>query len=119
METGATVNVPLLKAKLKNMVRQIRDYPELKHKIGGLNIQWNQTLGAYRDDTNENVMAVSTSAGASEKATVHYDAYVDRDSPEGQQERNNINNKLANSIGNLNKVGNHELGSGPYNTIDP
>lgn len=107
---GATVNVPLLKAKLKNMVRQIRDYPELKHKIGGLNIQWNQSLGAYRENTSETVMSVHTSAGASEKATINYDAYIDRDSPEAQQQRDKTNNKLAKSIGNLNKVGNHELG---------
>ena len=36
---GASVNLPLLKAKLKNMVRQVRDYPELKNTIGGLNIR--------------------------------------------------------------------------------
>ncbi len=109
-KTGADVNTPLLKAKLKNMVRQVRDYPELKHKIGGLNIQWNQTEGAERDDTNENIMAVTTSAGAREKVTIHYDAWQDRDTPEGQQERNQINNILSGGIGHLDKVGNHELG---------
>lgn len=107
---GATVNLPLLKAKLKNMVRQVRDYPELKHKIGGLNIQWNQKLGAYREGTTETVMSVNTSAGASEKTTINYDAYLDRDSPEGAAERDHVNRNLSKSIGNLNKAGNHELG---------
>ena len=102
------INTDLLKVKLKNMVRQIRDYPELKHKIGAMNIQWNQTEGAFRDDTSENVMAASTSAGARDKATIHYDAWIDRDTPEGQRMRDKINSKVT--IGNLNKAGNHELG---------
>ncbi len=102
------INKDLLKAKLKNMVRQVRDYPELKHKIGSMNIQWNQTEGSFREDTSENIMAASTSMGASDKATIHYDAWIDRDTPEGQRRRDLINSKVA--IGNLNKAGNHELG---------
>ncbi len=72
---GATVNLPLLKAKLKNMVRQVKDYPELKNTIGGLNIQWNQKLGAYREEQRHNYMATMTNPGASEKAMIHYDAF--------------------------------------------
>ena len=107
---GATVNVPLLKAKLKNMVRQVRDYPELKHKIGGLNILWNQQFGAFREDTSQQLMSARTNAGALEKATLAYDAYFDRDSPQAQTERDTTNAHLAKGIGNLDKVGNHELG---------
>lgn len=107
---GATVNLPMLKAKLKNMVRQVKDYPELKNTIGGLNIQWNQTLGSYREEQRHNYMATSTSAGASEKAMIHYDAFFDRNSPETENLRNEVNNDMAESIGNLNKAGNHELG---------
>ena len=109
-KSGANVdiNTDLLKAKLKNMVRQIRDYPELKHKIGAMNVQWNQSEGAFRADTSENVMAASTNAGAYDKATLHYDAWMDRATPEGQRTRDKINSKVT--IGNLNKVGNHELG---------
>jgi len=107
---GATVNLPLLKAKLKNMVRQVKDYPELKNTIGGLNIQWNQKLGAYREEQRHNYMATMTSPGASEKAMIHYDAFFDRNSPEAEKVREEVNEDLAGSIGNLNKTGNHELG---------
>lgn len=107
---GATINIPLLKAKLKNMVRQVHDYPELKNTIGTMNIQWNQKLGAYRDNPSESVMSAITHAGASEKAMINYDAYIDRNSPEAAQERDKINDSLSQSIGNLNKTGNHELG---------
>ena len=108
---GAPVNVPLLKLKLKNMVRQVRDYPELKHKIGGLNIQWNQVIGNYRQDKTSRIMSVQTSAGASEKTTITYDAYIDRDTPEAQADRDDYNNYLAKKqIGHLDKTGNHELG---------
>ena len=102
------INTDLLKVKLKNMVRQVRDYPELKHKIGALNIQWNQSEGAFREDTSENTMAVSTNMGAREPTTIHYDAWMDRATPEGQRLRDMINKNV--SIGNLNKAGNHELG---------
>lgn len=107
---GASINKRLLKAKLKNMIRQVHDYPELKNKIGAMNVMWNQKLGAYREGTTETVMSVHTSAGASEKAMINYDAYLDRNSPEAEKEREEINNHLSKSIGNLNKAGNHELG---------
>ena len=107
---GATVNLPMLKAKLKNMVRQVKDYPELKNTIGALNIQWNQTLGAYREEQQQSYMSVITNAGASEKAMINYDAFFDRNSPEAEQVREEANNELAESIGNLDKAGNHELG---------
>ncbi|MBR6088591.1 MAG: hypothetical protein IKP86_01565 [Anaerolineaceae bacterium] len=108
---GAPVNVPLLKLKLKNMVRQVRDYPEVKHKIGGLNIQWNQEIGNYRQDKTSRIMSVQTSPGASEKTTITYDAYIDRDTPEAQVDRDDYNNYLAQKqIGHLDKTGNHELG---------
>lgn len=109
-KSGANVdiNTDLLKAKLKNMVRQVRDYPELKHKIGSMYIEWNQAEGAFRDNTKESVMSATTNMGAQEKSSLHYDAWKDRDTPEGQQVRDYINSKLP--IGNLNKTGNHELG---------
>ncbi|MBR6088444.1 MAG: DUF4157 domain-containing protein [Anaerolineaceae bacterium] len=110
-KTRADVNVPLLKIKLKNMVRQVRDYPELKHRIGGLNIKWNEKKGAYREDVSKEVMAATTSANwRNEKVELTYDAYIDRDTPEGQRIRD-IANTGPDSIGNkLHNVGNHELG---------
>lgn len=107
---GASINTPLLKAKLKNMVRQVHDYPELKNKIGAMNVMWNQKLGSYRGGTSEAAMSVNTSAGASEKAMINYDAYTDRNSPEAEKEREADNDILSKSIGNLNNLGNHELG---------
>ena len=106
--TQMDINKDLLKAKLKNMVRQVRDYPELKHKIGSMNIKWNQAQGAFRGSADREIMAASTNMGAQEKSMIHYDAWVDRDTLEGQQGRDYINNLVT--IGNLNKAGNHELG---------
>lgn len=110
---GADVNVPLLKIKLKNMARQVKDYPELKGRIGGLNVKWNEQRGAYRQSTSEEVMAATTSANwRNEKIELTYDAYIDRDTPEGQRNRDRANAN-PDSIGNhLHNVGNHELGHG-------
>ncbi len=47
---------------------------------------------------------------AEEQKKINDDAYLDRDSPEAEAERNEINDSLSKSIGNLNRVGNHELG---------
>lgn len=116
---GADINVPLFKAKLKNMVRQVRDYPELKHKYNGINVQWNQKNGNLRDQSNEDVMAVSPSPGGRETATIHYDAYVDRDTPEAQQARTQVNASLSRSVGHLDKVGNHEQGHILESTLNP
>ena len=118
-KVGVAINVPLFKAKLKNMVRQVRDYPELKYKYNGINVQWNQENGNQRDITNEDVMAVTPSAGGRETATIHYDAYVDRDTPEAQQERTRTNLALSRSIGHLDKVGNHEQGHILESTLNP
>ncbi len=118
-QVGADINVPLFKAKLKNMVRQVRDYPELKHKYNGINIQWNQENGNQRDITNKDVMAVSPSPGGRETATIHYDAFVDRDTPEGLQERTEANEALSRGIGHLDKVGNHEQGHILESTLNP
>ena len=110
-QRGAEVNVPLLKEKLKNMVRQVRDYPELKHKIGSLNIMWNTPVGSRKAKTDNETMSVNTYAGGSEKATINYDAYLDRDSKEAQQERDFYNKQREESgSSNLGRSGNHELG---------
>ena len=110
-KVGADVNIPLLKIKLKNMVRQVRDYPELKHRIGGLNVKWNETKGAFRKDVSREVMSTHTSANwRGEKVELTYDAFQDRATPEGQQTRDKINAD-PDSIGHhLHYVGNHELG---------
>ena len=120
-QRGAAINIPLFKAKLKNMVRQVRDYPELKHKYNGINVQWNQENGNRRDVTNKDVMAVSPSPGGNGTSTIHYDAYVDRDTPEGQQERTQANTAMSTGrgIGHLDKVGNHEQGHILESTLNP
>ena len=104
------VNVAPLKVKLKNMVRQVRDYPELRKKIGAMTIQWNEKDAngndAWGEKGSSNIMAASPSAGMSERAGIHYDAFMDRAGNE--QGRQAINDKLT--IGSLNTVGNHELG---------
>ena len=110
-KVGADVNVPLLKIKLKNMVRQVRDYPELKHRIGGLTVTWNEEKGSYRENPSQAVMSTFTTSNIrGEKAQLSYDAYHDRATPEGQKIRDKVN-AGPDSIGHhLDYVGNHELG---------
>ena len=64
-------------------------------------------------------MAVSPSPGGRETATIHYDAFVDRDTPEGLQERTEANEALSRGIGHLDKVGNHEQGHILESTLNP
>lgn len=64
-------------------------------------------------------MSVTTTPEASEKATVIYDAFIDRDSQEAEEIRQKANAQLSESIGNLNNLGNHELGHILESTLNP
>lgn len=99
------VNVAPLKVKLKNMVRQVRDYPELRKKIGAMTIRWNEK-DDIGNDTWGAPMTTVPSPGMSEKAGIYYDAYMDRKGNE--QVLQYINKHL--SIGSVESIGNHELG---------
>ena len=98
------VNLDLSKTKLKHMARQIWDYPELRNKIGDMMLY----------DTKEKAkMSVRPTTGGYDKTPIKYNAYYDRDDPQGEMEREaDQRDKRENQQlnGDVEHAGNHELG---------
>lgn len=98
------VDLVRLKNKLKNMARQVWDYPELRNKIGSMKLY----------DSNEMAkMSVSNTNGGHKPATVFYNAYYDREGMEAEikraaDQRLKVKDTLV--YVDSNHTGNHELG---------
>ena len=103
-KTKYDIGLERAKTKLKHMARQIWDYPELRGTLGNLTLY----------DTKEGAkMAVQKTYGGLVQTPVFYNAYYDREGPEGEKERaDDWADKLQYQRlnGDLNHAGNHELG---------
>ena len=86
------------------MARQIWDYPELRNKIGDMMLY----------DTQEKAkMSVRPTTGGYDKTPIKYNAYYDRDDPQGEMEREEDQREKRENQqlnGDVEHAGNHELG---------
>ena len=98
------VDLGLAKLKLKNMARMVWDYPELRNLIGSLRVQ---------DKDWQANMAVNPTGGGWKKTAIQYNAFRDREGPEGEAFRQADNKYRAEHNhwnANRHHLGNHELG---------
>lgn len=117
--TAKNLDVNMLKKKLKHMARVVIDYPELRGNIGDMKtmaktetvVDKNTGKKVKRD--NQAIMGTEGALGYRHKATMHYNAWMDRRGQEGEDERDYMDwdarhhNKL---MAHRDYAGTHELG---------
>ena len=97
------LNLPKFKTKLKNMVRVIYDYPELKGQIGNMTV-------INKNGSDEYMGAVGTFGGR-KKGMLEYNAFYDSNNPEGEKRKKALLGQSKIYLnGSEDYVGNHELG---------
>ena len=117
--TAKNLDVNMLKKKLKHMARVVIDYPELRGNIGDMKTMAktktvvNKNTGKKEKEDNLAIMATTGTLGYRHKATMHYNAWMDRQGPQGESERDHMDwdarhhNKL---MAHRDYAGTHELG---------
>lgn len=91
--TAKNLDVNMLKKKLKHMARVIIDYPELRGSIGDMKTMAktktvvNKKTGKKEKEDNQAIMGTEGTLGYRHKATMHYNAWMDRQGQEGESER--------------------------------
>ncbi len=104
------LNLNKWKTKLKNMVRLIYDYPELKGQIGDMTV--------IEKDTSEYMGANGTFCGR-KLANLQYNAFYDSNDPEGEIKKKQLIGQSKHFLtGNENFAGNHELGHVMASTLN-
>ena len=98
------VNLTLTKNKLKNMARQVWDYPELRNNIGNLKLY---------DSKEAAKMSVMSTHGGHRKTPIFYNSYYDREGMEAEIKRGAdryLKTKNTLVYVDSDHSGNHELG---------
>ena len=105
------VDMNLFRGKLKHMARVVTDYPELKHKIGDMEVI---------DPDNNAIMATTGSRGGTRSVKFDYNKQVDEAGPEGdaaRAARDKENEKDHFHISPTPYHGTHELGHALASTL--
>ena len=124
--TIKNVEVDLLKKKLKHMARVVIDYPELRNNIGNMQTmkktkEVKDKNGKKKKVENQAIMATDGSLAGRRKATIYYNAHMDR---KGAEEERDLKDWDAQHHNKLNAhrdyAGTHELGHVMASTLqDP
>ena len=126
--TIKNLDVTLLKKKLKHMARVVIDYPELRNSIGNMKT-YPKTKTVTDPETNKKVkkdnktiMGTDSTLGGRRKATIYYNAHMDRAGEAGENERSLMDFKARHNGFNAHRdyAGTHELGHVMASTLqDP
>ena len=114
--TAKNLDINILKTKLKHMARVVIDYPELRGQIGDMKaIEKTKTVkdkkGKKVKKDNDTIMATDSTLGNRRKATIFYNAHMDRKGAEEEREHMNWQARRKNKFNApLDYAGTHELG---------
>ena len=125
--TAKTLDISMLKKKLKHMARVVIDYPELRGNIGDMRT-YSKTKTVKDKDTGKNVkkenmalMGTDSTRGYRKKATFYYNAWMDRRGAEDERRTWDNRSRWDNLLlAPRDYAGTHELGHVMASTLqDP
>lgn len=115
--TAKTLDVNMLKKKLKHMARVVVDYPELRGNIGDIKTTpktkkvKNKKTGKTENEENDALMGTRGTLGYRHKADIEYNAWMDRKGAEEERQHMDWKARHKNLLNaHRDYAGTHELG---------